>query len=357
MRIEPFSVAVEQAVLEDLRTRLEHTRWPSPAPGEPWAQGVDLAELRALVAYWRDEFDWRAAERRLNAFAHFVADVDGVRVHFVHVRRGGIPLVLTHGWPSAFTEALGLVERLPGFDLVIPSLPGYGFSSRPDVCTTRDVAGLWHRLMQGLGYERYGAGGGDWGAAVSTYMALADPDRLLGLHLSNLDNAPPPREPLTPAEREYLAAVDHWDATERGYSFQQGTKPQTLAYGLTDSPAGLAAWILEKWRSWADADATLPRDHLLELVTLYWVTNTISTANRDYIDNRDAGTARLDAYVGVRTAIANFHHHRVSEGTLPRTWAERLYAVERFTDMPRGGHFAAVEEPDLLAADIAAFFA
>lgn len=356
MRLEPFSVHVEEAVLDDLRARLARTRWPSPAPGQPWAQGTDQAYLQALVAYWRDGFDWRAAERRLNAFGQFLADVDGVRVHFVHVRRGGVPLVITHGWPSAFTEALGLVERLPGFDLVIPSLPGYGFSSRPDVCTTRDVAGLWHALMEGLGYERYGACGGDWGAAVTTYMALAAPERLLGIHLSNLDNAPAPRDPLTEAERAYLAAVEHWDATERGYSFEQGTKPQTLAYGLTDSPTGLAAWMLEKWRSWADADARLDRDFLLELVTLYWVTNTISTANRDYIDNRAAGTARLDEYVGVRTAIANFHRNRVSEGVLPREWAERLYAVERFTDMPRGGHFAAVEEPDLLAADIAAFF-
>ena len=183
-------------MLDDLRGG-SSTRWPSAAPGEPWAQGTDLAYLRELVAYWADGFDWRAAERGLNAFPQFVADVDGVRVHFVHVRRGGIPLVLTHGWPSAFIEPLPLVERLPGFDLVIPSLPGYGFSTRPERCTTRDVAALWHRLMQGLGYERYGAGGGDWGAAVTTYMALEAPERLLGIHLSNLDNAPPPTPPLT----------------------------------------------------------------------------------------------------------------------------------------------------------------
>jgi pimeloyl-ACP methyl ester carboxylesterase len=354
--VEPFSIAVDEEVLEDLRSRLAGTRWPSAAPGAPWEQGTDLFHLRELVAYWRDGFDWRAAERALNAHPQFVADVDGLRVHFVHVRRGGIPLVLTHGWPSAFIEALGLVDRLPGFDLVIPSLPGYGFSARPERCKTRDVAQLWHTLMQGLGYERYAAGGGDWGAAVTTYMALAAPERMLGIHLSNLDNAPPPSEPLTGAERAFLAATDHWDATQRGYSFQQGTKPQTLAYGLTDSPAGLAAWILEKWRSWADPECPVDRDFLLTLVTLYWVTNTISTSNRDYIDNREAGTAALDEYVTVRTAIASFHHNRVSEGVLPREWAQRLYNVERFIDMPRGGHFAAAEAPDLLAADIAAFF-
>jgi pimeloyl-ACP methyl ester carboxylesterase len=312
--------------------------------------------MRELVAYWRDEFDWRARERRLNTVPQFIAEVDGVRVHFAHLRRGGTPLVLTHGWPSAFTEPLTLAGRLPGFDHVIPSLPGYGFTSRPDESTTRDVAALWHALMQGLGYERYGAGGGDWGAAVTTYMALAEPDRMLGIHLSALDNAPEPEPPFTVAEREFMTAVGHWDVTQRGYSTIQSTQPQTLAYGLTDSPAGLAAWIAEKWRSWADPDCPVDRDFLLELITLYWVTGTIATANRDYIDNYRAGTPRLDDHVAVRTGIANFHRQRVSEGVLPREWAERSYNVDRFTDMPRGGHFAAAEAPDLLAADIAAFF-
>jgi pimeloyl-ACP methyl ester carboxylesterase len=356
VNVEPFSIDVDEEVLDDLRTRLGRTRWPGAAPGEPWAQGTDLCYLRELVEYWRDGFDWRAAERALNAVPQFIADADGVRVHFVHVRRGGIPLVLTHGWPSAFTEAVALVERLPGFDLVIPSLPGYAFSSRPSVCTTPDVAALWHTLMQGLGYERYAAGGGDWGAAVTTYMALSQPGRMLGIHLSNLDNAPPPDEPLSEAERTFLAASARWDATQRGYSTIQSTQPQTLAYGLTDSPVGLAAWITEKWRSWADPECPIDRDFLLTLITLYWVTDTIVTANRDYIDNYSAATPRLDAYVGVRTAIARFHRNQVSEGLLPREWAERLYNVERFTDMPRGGHFAAAEAPDLLAADIAAFF-
>jgi pimeloyl-ACP methyl ester carboxylesterase len=179
---------------------------------------------------------------------------------------------------------------------------------------------------------------------------------MLGLHLSTLDNAPPPTPPLTEAERAFLADTERWDATQRGYSWIQSTQPQTLAYGLSDSPAGVAGWILEKWRSWADPECAPDRDFLLTLVTLYWVTNTISTANRDYIDNYSAGTPRLDTYVSVRTAIARFRHNRVSEGVLPREWAERLYNVERFTDMPRGGHFAAAEAPDLLAADVAAFF-
>jgi len=171
MHVEPFSIAVDEEVLDDLRERLARTRWPSAAPGEPWAQGTDYAYLRRLAAYWRSHFDWREQERRLNRHPQFIAEVDGVRVHFVHVRGGGVPLVLTHGWPSAFLELLPLVEKLPGFDLVIPSLPGYGFSERPPTCTTRDVAVLWHRLMQGLGYSRYGAGGTDFAAGVTTYMA------------------------------------------------------------------------------------------------------------------------------------------------------------------------------------------
>lgn len=359
MRVEPFSIAVAEPVLDDLRARLRATRWAPAAPGEPWAQGTDAAYLRELCAYWAGGFDWRGREARLNALEHFRADVGGITVHFVHVRRGGLPLILTHGWPSAFTEYLPLVDLLGDFDLVIPSLPGYGFSERPGTLTTRDTARLWHALMRGLGYERYGACGTDWGSAVTTYMALDDPAPLAGIHLSNLDVAPA-AEPETAAEREYAAAVRRWDAAERGYSFQQGTRPQTLAYGLADSPAGLAAWILEKWRAWSDSggdlEARFERDFLLELLTLYWATNTIATSLRDYLDNREAGTATLAERVTVRTGIANFHCNFASEGKLPREWAERCYAVERFTDMPRGGHFAAVEEPALLAAEIRAFF-
>jgi pimeloyl-ACP methyl ester carboxylesterase len=362
VRVEPFSIEVDDAVLEDLRDRLARTRWPSAAPGAAWEQGTELGWLRGVSAYWANEFDWRSHERRLNSYPQFVADVDGVAVHFVHVQRGGVPLILTHGWPSAFVEYLPLIDRLDGFDLVIPSLPGYGFSDRPATCTTRDVAARWHTLMKGLGYTRYGAGGTDFGAAVTTYMALDEPAPLLGIHLSNLDNAPTPASQLTDAERRYLEAVDRWDSTERGYSFIQGTRPQTLAYGLTDSPVALAAWILEKWRMWADTggdlDTVFDRDDLLTLVTVYWVTGTIGTSMRDYFDNRAAATATLppDAYVAVPTAIANFHHNYADEGTVPREWAERAYHVTRFTDMPRGGHFAAIEAPDLLAADIVEFF-
>lgn len=376
--IEPFAIRVPDKVLTDLRARLRGTRWPDPAPGPPWDQGTDLAYLRRLTAYWADEFDWRAAERRLNDFHHFQANLDGLHIHFIHERAvggQGIPLILSHGWPSSFVELLPLVPLLtdpsahgidgPAFDLVIPSLPGYGFSERPAHATYRSTAGLWHRLMRGLGYERYGVGGGDFGAGVVTFMALDEPDRVLGVHLSTPELSPfigAGAPPLSPAEVAYLEQRSAWDDVERGYSSIQSTRPQTVGYALNDSPAGLAAWILEKWRAWADTDGQLEgrfsRDFLLTIVTLYWVTGTITSSMRDYFDNRWHGDAiGPETFVRVPTAIATFPHEFAFEGDPPREWAERLYNVRRWTRTERGGHFAAAEEPELLARDIASFFA
>ena len=378
MRITPFTIDVPDEVLSDLARRIRATRWPQPAPGDAWAQGTDRAFLERLLVRWADDFDWRAEERRLNSFRHFHAGIDGVRIHFVHARARegrGIPLILTHGWPSSFVELLPLVPMLtdpaahdldaPAFDLVLPSLPGYGFSERPPQANSRTVARLWHELMRGLGYERYGAGGGDFGAGVATHMALENPAAMIGIHLSTLDIWPPTGEgtrPLTEAESAYVAHVGRWDAVERGYSAIQSTRPQTLGYGLTDSPAGLAAWILEKWRAWSDSGGDLerrfPRDFLLTLLTIYWVTGTITSSMRDYFDNRwHPAELRPGTRVPVPAGIANFDHNFVSEGEPPREWAERLYDVRRWTAMPRGGHIAAAEEPELLARDIAAFFA
>src|SRR2546423_10119251 len=381
MRVEPFAIRVDDPVLADLRARIRNTRWPDPSPDAPWEQGTDLAYLRDLLAYWEDGFDWRARERELNGYAHFRAELDGVWIHVVHERArsgSGPPLILTHGWPSCFVELLPLVPLLtdpeshgvdhPGFDVVIPSLPGYGFSDRParTGVTTRYTAGLWHRLMRGLGYDRYGAQGGDFSAGVATFMALDEPGPMLGVHLSNLEVAPytgPGTRPLSDAEAAYLAATASWDGSERGYSAIQSTKPQTLGYGLNDSPAGLAAWIVEKWRSWGDSggdpDARFTRDFLLTVLTLYWASGSITPSMRDYVDNRRAGLYALgpDDFVAVPTAIAGFSHQFVPAGEPPREWAERMYDVRRFTMMPRGGHFAAAEEPELLARDIAAFFA
>jgi pimeloyl-ACP methyl ester carboxylesterase len=355
---EPFSIAIEEGVLSDLRERIHRTRWPAPSAEPPWVQGTDLGYLRDLLAYWADGFDWREQERRLNEVDHFLADVGGVRIHYAHVRRDGLPLILTHGWPSTFVEHFQLVPYLGAFDLVIPSLPGYGFSERPARNTTRHTARLWHRLMAGLGYERYGAQGGDFGASVTTHMALEDPDRLVGIHLHHIDDRPPAGgPPPTDAEQEYAAAVEAWDAVERGYSSIQSTKPQTVAYALNDSPAGLAAWLVEKWRSWSDDLDAIHRDVLLANLTLFWVTETIGSSMRDYYDMRWHRTELAPGTrVTVPTAVALFTNELVSEGAPPREWAERLYDIRRWTPMPRGGHFAPAEQPALLARDVAAFF-
>ena len=381
--VQPFSVAVDTAVLDDLRTRIHRTRLPEAAPGERWAQGTDRDWLEGLLGYWADAFDWRTAERELNRFAHYHARIGDAVVHFVHERArhgGGIPLILGHGWPSCFGELLPLVPLLtdpaghgisgPAFDVVIPSLPGYGFSSRPGAperVTYRYVAGLWHTLMRDLGYARYAAGGGDFGAGIATFMALDNPAPLIGLHLTNLELTPwtgPGSRPLSVAEQAYLEQAQRWDRTERGYTAIQSTKPQTVGYALTDSPAGLAAWILEKWRSWSDCHGDLQSrfsaDFLLTVVTLYWVTSTITSSMRDYYDNRRwQGEPRLgpDDIAQVPTAVAVFPHTLVPEGEPPREWAERLYDIHRWTVMPAGGHFAPAEEPELVARDIAAFFA
>jgi pimeloyl-ACP methyl ester carboxylesterase len=347
--VEPFTIDLD---LGDLRERIGRTRWPPPAPGEPWAQGTDLDDLRTLLSEWAER-DWEQRQRELNELPHFRAELDGLRIHFVHVRGGGTPLILTHGWPSAFVEMLPLVPLLEGFDLVIPSLPGYGFSDRPPrPHTTRDTAALWHRLMRGLGYERYGAHGTDFGSAVATFMAIQGP--LLGLHLSNLDVAPYTDQPLTDAERRYQQDVEKWDAVERGYSAIQSTRPQTVAYGLTDSPAGLAAYIYEKWRAWSDDVA---RSVLLDVLTIFWATRTIGPSMRDYVDNRWSNAPiGPDERADVPTALAVFDRMRAYEGTPPREWAERLYDLRRYTRMSRGGHFAAAEAPELLAQDIREFF-
>jgi len=382
LHITPFSIHIEPEILSDLQERIRKTRWPDQAPSAPWEQGTDLEYLRQLLEYWAGEFDWQTQERELNAAAQFRAELDGVHIHFVHERaRPGhsVPLILTHGWPSTFVELLPLVPFLtdphahgiegPAFDVVIPSLPGYGFSERPrrTGVNYQYVAGLWHRLMRGLGYERYGAQGGDFGAGITTFMALNDPKPMIGVHLSNLEIAPytgPGSRPLSAAERTYRERNEAFWQEEYGYKAIQSTKPQTLGYALNDSPAGLAAWILEKWRSWADSGGNLDecasRDFLLTTVTLYWVTQTITSSMRDYFDNdnrRFRITLGPQEFVEVPTGIAVFANNFVDEGTPPREWAERLYNVRRWTPMPRGGHFAPAEEPELLARDIAAFFA
>jgi pimeloyl-ACP methyl ester carboxylesterase len=354
--VESFRIHVADEVLDDLRARLRHTRWPDQIPGIGWGQGTELDWLRRLVSYWANEFDWRTWEHRLNTLSQFTWD----GIHFVHQRAAsgrGVPLILSHGWPSSFLDYLDMLPMLEDFDVVVPSLLGYGFSPRPlDVgINYRYVAQRWHRLMTKLGYSRYGAGGNDFGSGVSTLLAVDHPESVIGIYLTTLESDLTPKvddAELSGTERSYLAVSQGWDVTERGYSAIQSTKPQTVGYGLNDSPAGLAAYLGEKWHSWSDV--TPPDDFLCATLTLYWLTQTITSSMRDYWDNRWYPVH--PTYVSAPTAFAVFAHQTVPEGEPPRSYLERLYNIRRWTVFPRGGHFAPVEEPAAVAGDLTAFF-
>lgn len=354
--MEPFRIHVSDEALSDLRARLRQTRWPDQIPGIGWAQGTELEWLQRLVSYWADEFDWRGWERRLNAFNHFTSE----GIHFLHQRAPsgkGVPLILTHGWPSSFLDYVNMLPMLEDFDVVVPSLPGYGFSPRPAKVGVnyRYVAERWHRLMSELGYWRYGASGYDFGAGVTTILALDHPESVMGIYLTTLESDLAPAldgKELSEAERSYVSVNRRWETTERGYSAIQSTKPQTVGYGLNDSPAGLAAYIGEKWHSWSDVTPT--DDFLCATLTLYWITQSITSSMRDYWDNR--WHAVKPAFVSTPTGFGVFAHETVPEGELPRSYLERLYNIQRWTVFPRGGHFAPAEEPAAVAGELNAFF-
>jgi pimeloyl-ACP methyl ester carboxylesterase len=375
--VEPFTIAVSQDILDDLRQRITRTRWPARPSLPGWEGGADVAYLRELLTTWAEDFDWRAQERELNRLPHFRAWIDGIGVHFVHVRGTGpdpLPIVLTHGWPSSFIEHLGLARLLADpaghggqasdcFDVVVASLPGYGFSGPlpPAGATSTAVADLWCRLMrEGLGYQRFGAHGSDIGAGVTTRLGWRHPDVLAGIHLSAV-SFPIPPQPWTSREREYQAAVQRWDDGEGAYSHLHATKPQTLACALNDSPAGLAAWITEKFRAWSDCggqiESRFTRDHLLTNLTIYWVTQTIGSSLLPYYGYRRYG-GPLPEHARIRppAGFAIFANELESPGRPPRELAERTYNVARWAEYPRGGHFPALEEPELLADDIRQFF-
>ncbi|GAA2987421.1 epoxide hydrolase family protein [Actinokineospora diospyrosa] len=364
----PFQVALADSELSDLRTRLRHTRWPTTPPGVGWSQGVDPAYLREITTHWAEKFDWRGQEAHINTYQHFQVALSTADVHFIHhkAERDGVPIILTHGWPSTFLEYLPVIRPLTeaGFDVVVPSLPGYGFTTRPDQQhTLRDTARLWRELMHSLGYRRFAAHGGDFGSGVTTFLALDHPDDLIGIHLTNLELDPylgPGSDPLTEAERALVEHEEEFVARAGGYNLLQSTTPLTAGYGLSDSPVGLAAWVLEKWRAWSDCGGDLERfdrDLLLSTLTLFWVTNTITDSMRDFHDNRDLYDAlTADDRVRVPTAIGLFDNEFAHHGRMPKSWAERLYDVRRWTEMPSGGHFAAVEEPQALVDDLVEFF-
>jgi pimeloyl-ACP methyl ester carboxylesterase len=379
MEVQPFKIAVDQSVLDDLKRRLANTRWPDEIPSSSWDYGCNLDYLTELVDYWRAGFDWRAQERKLNAFHHFKSKVDGLNIHFIHQQGQGpnpMPLVITHGWPSSFFEMSKIVPLLadPGrhggdpadaFDVVAPSLPGFGFSERPaqQGIEVQRVADMWAKLMaENLGYPRFAAQGGDIGAGVTSRLGFAHPGKMIGIHVTSVTRPTPALGPgasaLTEAERAHMDQRERWQQSEGGYSHIQGTKPQTLSYGLNDSPAGLAAWIVEKYRTWSDCggdvEARFTKDELLTTVTIYWVTQTIGSSTRMYYENqRKVWVMQPGERVRVPSAMALFPQEIARP---PREWAERSYNVCRWTEMPRGGHFAALEEPELLAEDIRAFF-
>jgi len=374
--VVPFRIGVPDATLRDLRARLANTRFPDAIDGSAWDAGTDLTYLKSLVAYWRTGFDWRAQERRLNQFPQFTTTIDGVSIHFVHQRSShsdARPLVLIHGWPGSFVEFTKVIGPLTeptrhgaeagdAFHVVALSLPGFGFSGKPRAAgfnTTR-IARIVAQLMARLGYQRYGAQGGDWGAAIVRQLGLVDPEHLIGLH-SNMCLAGAPaggnqNEGVPELELERVKAAQGRTATELGYFQIQSTRPMTLGYGLTDSPAGLAAWIVEKFRAWSDSggdvEKRFTKDELLTNVTLYWVTGTAASSARIYFENRlDGGLQRR---VEVPFACARFPGDFLA--VAPRQWIAAQYNLVQFTEMPRGGHFAAMEEPDLLVQDVRTFF-
>ena len=375
--IRPFTIEIADEVLEDLNDRLARSRLPDQISGTGWDYGTNGTYVEALLAYWQDGFDWRAQERRLNEFDHFKTAIDGVDVHFIHQRSAeedAMPLLLTHGWPGSFVEFANLIGPLTNpaayggdpadaFHVVIPSLPGYGFSGKPTErgYNPERMADVLAGLMERLGYDRYGAQGGDWGAIISRVLAGNYSDRLIGLHSNMIRGGPPPggnpEEGVSDDERERRRERAAAFADERGYQSIQGTKPQTLGYGLNDSPAGLAAWIVEKFHGWSDNDgdveSAFTKDELLTNITLYWVTQTITSSSRLYYESRNTPSTRRVGYIDVPTGAAVFPKEI---SFTPRKWAEARYNIVRWTLMPRGGHFAALEEPELLVDDVRAFF-
>ena len=372
LSVRRHEISVPDDVLDDLRRRLRRARWPQQLVSPDWQLGTDRAYLTELVDYWIDGFDWRRIEAELNRFDHFVTDVDGQRLHFVHQRAttaGALPIVLLSGWPSTFAEFAKIIPRLTGgsppFHVVAPSLPGFGFSGPTTATgwTPRRIAGAVAEVMHRLGYERYGAHGGDWGAMVSSQLGLIDAEHCAGVHLSMVIASKPPADEGSPelsaAEKADLDRMYAAGRDQMGYQRIQATSPQTLSVGLADSPVGLAAWIVEKFRAWSDCAGDIERrftkDELLTNLTIYWVTGTIASANRIYAETRRAGfgASLPDARVPVPMGYAKFPGDAFKP---PRQWVERLYDVQRWSEVDEGGHFPALEVPEILTREIREFF-
>ncbi|HEY8544493.1 MAG TPA: epoxide hydrolase [Acidimicrobiales bacterium] len=373
-QITPAPIAVPDAELDDLRTRLRRTRWPEAETVDDWSQGIPLAYVQDLCRYWADDYDWRAVEARLNALGPHRTEIDGLGIHFLHVRSphpGALPLVVTHGWPGSVVEFLDVIGPLTdppahggdpadAFHVVCPSLPGYGFSDKPTTpgWGVERIARAWHELMVRLGYgDGYGAQGGDWGAFVTTVMGMLAPEGLVGVHVNMPVAGPPPGDdtPLTDEELAGLARYDQHRRTGTGYSTQQRTRPQTLGYGLVDSPAGQCAWIVEKFREWTDCDGhpenAVARDRLLDNVMLYWLPGAGASSARLYWESFQE---RRTEPVTVPSGASVFPYEIAR---LPRRWVEARYVDLRWwNELDRGGHFAALEQPGLFVDELRSFF-
>jgi epoxide hydrolase len=373
--IRPFRIDVPDAALDDLRERLGRTRWPSEIPGVGWQRGVPVAYLQGLAEYWRSGFDWRAQEARLNAFPQFTTTIDGQNIHFLHVRSPepeAIPLIVTHGWPGSIVEFMNVIGPLTdprahggdpadAFHVVAPSIPGFGFSGpvHEEGWNTSRIARAWVELMRRLGYDRYGAQGGDSGAIISPQLGRLARDHVIGIHVNNLlafpSGDPAELADLPEADQARLAALQRYGQDAAGYAIIQSTRPQTLAYGLTDSPAGQLAWIVEKFKEWTDPSCELPedavdRDQLLADVSVYWLTGTAGSAANLYYEGARAWGEKPERSP-VPTGAAVFPN----DVTIRRL-AERDHILVHWSEFERGGHFAAMEQPELLVGDVRAFF-
>jgi len=383
MTISPFCIDVDQSVLDDLSRRLDATRWVDNLGDRGWDHGASIPYMKELVGYWRESFDWRAQERTLNAFANFRATLKGdLGIHFIHERGRGpnpLPIVLTHGFPDSivrFTKIIPMLtdpanhggDSTDSFDVVAPSLPGYAFSDRvSEAGGLFHVSGLWHELMTELGYSHYVAHGGDWGSTITEWLARDHPDNVVAIHLTDVPFLHSFRKPddLSHAERKYLDAIAAFQQKEGAYAIVQGSQPQVVAVGLNDSPAGLATWIVEKFRRWSDCDGQVERrftkDELLTNVMLYWATETINSSFLPYYDVTQAGALtwigqKLKEWKGSSTVPTGFAMFPKDLSSSPREWAERFFNVQRWTEMDSGGHFAALEEPESLVREIREFF-
>jgi pimeloyl-ACP methyl ester carboxylesterase len=374
MTEQRFTISVPDEAIEDLHRRLRQTRWPDTVTGSGWTYGLDVDWMKSIADCWLNHYDWRARERGLNEYPHYLAVIDGFRIHYLHFRSehpNAVPLVITHGWPGSFLELLKVAPRLAErasdpFHVIVPSLPGYGFSERPSSPGTNTfrTAELWVKLMRALGYSRFVAQGGDIGANVSSVMAWKHPESVFALHLNYIPGSYRPwideaTQPLRPEEIAFSHAAQHWYDDKGGYWHVQATQPQTLGFALNDSPIGLAAWLIDKYRDWSDCDGVVERrfsrDELLTHVSLYWFTETIASSCRMYLESRRAPLVfQRDERIAVPCGVLRLAKE---EPMPPRAWVERGYNVVRWTEKPRGGHFAAWEEPDVFATDVREFVA